>query len=260
MLLIDFLWYFRENKYMRIKEHPIFKVPLAHRGLHNETIDENSMPAFEAAVKAGFGIELDVHITADNKIVVIHDNTTTRTTGVEKVVNDTTYKDLKKLRLLHTKTEIPLLKDVLKMVKGKVPVLVEVKAENKVPPALVTEVLKVIEKYPYKDKLAMQSFNPYVARDLKKESTGIPVGQLMSDVLYGQSKLVHFMYRSLLVLKISKPDFFNYEVKYIHKRNIQRKRRRLPLITWTIDDYDKEKTAIALADNYIFEHIEIKEK
>ncbi|OQC10523.1 MAG: cytoplasmic glycerophosphodiester phosphodiesterase [Tenericutes bacterium ADurb.Bin087] len=260
MLLIDFLWYFRENKYMRIKEHPIFKVPLAHRGLHNQKLDENSMPAFEAAVKAGFGIELDVHVTADNKIVVIHDNTTTRTTGVEKVVNESTYKELKKLRLLQTQTEIPLLKDVLKMVKGRVPVLVEVKAENTIPPSLVSEVLKVVEKYPYKKMLALQAFNPYVARDLKKGSEGVPVGQLMSDVLHGQSKFVHFMYRSLLLLKVSKPDFFNYEVKYIHKRNIQRKRKRLPLITWTIDNYENQKTAIALADNYIFEHIEIKER
>ncbi|MGI6735208.1 MAG: glycerophosphodiester phosphodiesterase family protein [Bacilli bacterium] len=242
---------------MRIKEHPLFKTPLAHRGLHNLKIDENSMPAFEAAVNAGFGIELDVHVTIDDKIVVIHDTTTTRTTGVEKVVNESTYKELKKLKLLSTKTEIPLLRDVLKMVDGRVPILVEVKAENYIPSSLVSEVLKVVGEYPHKETLMLQSFNPYVVRDLKKGSKGIPVGQLMTDVLPGQSKFVHFMYRSLLLLKVSKPDFFNYEVKYIHKRKIQRKRKRLPLITWTIANYEDQNKAKALADNYIFEHINI---
>lgn len=244
---------------MHIKEHPIFKVPLAHRGLHNDELDENSMPAFEAAVNAGFGIELDVHVTSDNKVIVMHDASLKRTTGVDKLIGDLTLEELKKIPLLKTKTEIPLLEEVLKMVDGKVPVLVEVKAENKVPKSLVPEVLKVIEKYPYKETIGLQSFNPYVTRDLKKGTTDIPVGQLMSDELPGQSKLVHFMYRSLLVLNISKPHFFNYDVNFIDKPKIQKKRKKLPLLTWTINNYERQKTAIALADNYIFEHIEIKE-
>lgn len=241
------------------KAHPIFNVALAHRGLHNSKVDENSLPAFLLAKENGFGIELDVHITKDDKIVVMHDASTLRTTGTDRAILDSTYEELLELNLLLTKTKIPLLHDVLKEIDGTVPVLVEIKAENNIPKNLVFNVLKVLESYPHKNMLAVQAFNPYVVKELKKSKIGIPVGQLMSNSLPGQSKFVHFMYRSLLILQVSKPDFFNYEVKYIHKRKIQRKKRKLPLVTWTIDDYDKLTVAKKYADNFIFEQITIKE-
>lgn len=240
--------------------HPIFNVALAHRGLHNEHIDENSMQAFKDAVKHGYGIELDVHATIDNKIIVMHDLSTLRTTGVDIDVTKATYEELLTLDLLITKTKIPLLDDVLAMVDGKVPVMIEVKAENKVPDNLVPAVLEIINKYKHHGNIAVQAFNPYVVKDLRKAKTGVPVGQLMSDSLPGQSKMVHFMYRTLLVLLISKPDFFNYDVEYIGKKRIQRRRKKLPLITWTIDTYEKYEYAKKYADNCIFESIEIKKE
>lgn len=242
---------------MLIKTHPLFSVALAHRGLHDDHVDENSMLAFEKAIEKGYGIELDVHISKDNKIVVMHDKSTKRTTGVDLMINETTYDELKTLSLLLTKQKIPLLSDVLALINGRVPLLIELKAENEVPPDLVSETLKIVATYPYQESVALQSFNPYVVRDLRKANTGMPVGQLLSDNLPGQSKFVHFMYRSLFILKISKPDFFNYEVTYIQKRIIQRKRRSLPLLTWTIDNVDKLAKAKTLADNLIFEKIKI---
>ncbi len=240
--------------------HPIFKVPLAHRGLHNQEIDENSMPAFERAVEHGYGIELDVHATVDGKVIVMHDLSALRTTGIDLDVTKATYAELLELELNITKTQIPLLSDVLTMVDGKVPVLIEVKAENSVPYNLVSAVLAVLNEFKHLENLAVQAFNPYVVKELKKAKTGVPVGQLMSDSLPGQSKFVHFMYRSLLILQVSRPDFFNYEVKYISKRKIQRRRKKLPLITWTIDTYEKYDLANKYADNCIFEFINIKKE
>ena len=239
------------------KKHPIFSVALAHRGLHDDQTDENSIPAFEKAIEKGYGIELDVHITKDNKIIVMHDKSTLRTTGVDLLISDVTLKDLEALSLNLTHSKIPLLTDVLDLINGRVPLLIELKAENEVPLNLVPEVLKIVTSYPYQESVALQSFNPYVVKDLRKANTGMPVGQLLSDNLAGQSKFVHFMYRSLLILKISKPDFFNYEIKFIHKRKIQRKRRSLPLLTWTIDNPDKLAKASTLADNIIFEKIRL---
>lgn len=245
---------------MHNKAHAIYNTDLAHRGLHNNTADENSMAAFKLAVENGFGIELDVHVTKDNYVVVMHDLSTLRTTGIDLKLTEVNYEDLNEVKLLITKENIPLLKDVLTMVDGKVPVLIELKAENNVPDNLVSEVIKVVDEFKHHGNLAVQAFNPYVVKNLKKAKIGVPVGQLMSDNLPGQSKFVHFMYRSLLVLSVSKPDFFNYEVKYIAKRRIQRRRKRIPLITWTIDTDEKYNYAQKYADNCIFELIDIKKE
>ncbi|HZJ89321.1 MAG TPA: glycerophosphodiester phosphodiesterase family protein [Bacilli bacterium] len=236
-------------------DHVIFGAPLAHRGLHNPTLDENSLPAFKAAVAAGFGIELDIHLTKDEQVVVIHDYTTTRVTGVEKKVVESTYAELLELDLLITKTKIPLLREVLDIVDGKVPILIELKAEGAYNPKFAEIVIKELESYKHKDTLGLQSFNPYLTKELKLGQNEIIVGQLASNILEGQSKLVQFIFRTLLVLHISKPDFFNYEVKYIKRWKIQRKRRKLPLITWTITNEAEHEVAKKYADNIIFENI-----
>lgn len=232
----------------------------AHRGLHNQHVDENSLEAFSLAMNEDLGIELDVHLTSDGYIVVNHDANLVRTTGTDLVIEKAPLEEIRKSRLLKTNTQIPLLKEVLDLVNGKVPLLIELKIEGEIPPLFVDKVLDIINEYPHKNKILLQSFNPYVVKDIKNKVSELPVGQLMSDVLDGQSKFVHFMFKSLLILKLSKPDFFNYEVKYIKKRRIQRKRNKLPLITWTIDNYDKLTTAKHFADNYIFELINIREK
>lgn len=233
----------------------IKSIVFAHRGLHNEQYDENSLSAFENAINNGFAIELDVHVTRDEQIVVIHDATLTRVTGKDGIVEELTYAELMNYSLLKSGERIPLLSEVLTLIDGRVPLLVEAKAENSIPPTLVPAILKVIASYPYQETLLLQSFNPFVVKALKKGRSDLPVGQLMSDNLPGQSKFTNFLYRSLLVLKLSKPDFFNYEVSYIAKKRIQRKRKKLPLLTWTINNGDKLSVARAFADNFIFENL-----
>ena len=89
----------------------------AHRGLHDNEhgIPENSMAAFQRAVDKGYGIELDVHLTADNQLVVFHDDTLTRMCGINKKISGFLYSYLQQLRLLGTGEGIPLFKDVLAM-------------------------------------------------------------------------------------------------------------------------------------------------
>ena len=112
----------------------LIKKPFAHRGYFNKEdgIPENSIPAFERAVKSGFGIELDVHILKDGAIVVFHDDSLNRMTGVNKNLKDLTYDEIKDLKLNGTSFGIPLFIDVLKIVDGKVPILIELKYDNKV--------------------------------------------------------------------------------------------------------------------------------
>lgn len=237
--------------------HPIFTTPLAHRGLHNELYDENSIAAFKNAVDHNYGIELDVHLLTDGELVVFHDNNLKRIVGVDKEVDSLSSSDLNDYLLPKTKTPLPLLKDVLELVDGKVPILIELKIENYFNKDFPRILLELLDTYEYKDTIALQSFNPFAVKWLRKNQTyPYPLGQLGSDILPGQSKFTHFMFRNLYILKISKPNFLNYEVNFINKKKIQKYRKKRPLITWTIDNPEKLEIARKQADNIIFESIE----
>ena len=104
----------------------------AHRGLHDNLwgIPENSLPAFQAAVDKGYGIELYVHITADHQLIVHHDDTLYRMCRVERAIKDMTLEEIRQYTLLNTDEKIPTLKEVLDLVNGKVPLLIELKSES----------------------------------------------------------------------------------------------------------------------------------
>ena len=121
---------------------------IAHRGLHNinENIPENTLKAFKNAIKNNYAIELDVHILKDGKVIVFHDKTLFRMTGVNKKIKDMNYDEIKCLKLKNTSENIPLLKEVLKLVAGKVPLIIELKSSNKVG-TLEKEVMKLLENY-----------------------------------------------------------------------------------------------------------------
>jgi len=99
---------------------------IAHRGLHNETVPENSMAAFEAAVLAGYTIELDVQLTKDNQVVVLHDNDLNRVFGLDKTIIEMTYEELQAYTILDSDQKIPLLSDVIAMIDDQVPVMIEI--------------------------------------------------------------------------------------------------------------------------------------
>ena len=102
----------------------------AHRGLHSETVPENSLPAFKLAVEHGYGMELDVQITADGVPVVFHDNTLSRMCGIDRGIHDYTLEELEQFALAgHEDIHIPTLASVLELVGGKVPLVVEIKAQ-----------------------------------------------------------------------------------------------------------------------------------
>ena len=99
---------------------------IAHRGLHSDGVCENSLEAFRRAIEAGYGIELDVHLTADGKLCVIHDCYLSRMTGKPGVAEQLTSEELKEYRLKDGQ-HIPMLPEVLELVAGRVPILIELK-------------------------------------------------------------------------------------------------------------------------------------
>ena len=101
----------------------------AHRGLHDsrQGVPENSLSAFRLAVQAGYGAELDVHLSRDGRLVVMHDESLKRTAGVERNICDMTAQELDACRLEGTEEKIPYLEEVLPLFAGKTPLVVEIK-------------------------------------------------------------------------------------------------------------------------------------
>lgn len=104
----------------------------AHRGLHDNAGEapENSMAAFSKAVEAGYGMELDVHVTKDGIPVIFHDFKLERICGAEGIIEDYTYEELQQFTLCSSEEKIPKLEELLSMVRGRVPLIIEIKSEK----------------------------------------------------------------------------------------------------------------------------------
>ena len=103
------------------------KYKLAHRGLHNDKFPENSLGAFENACKKGFAIELDVRLLKDGTPVIFHDPNTFRMCNIDKNINEITLNELDNYHLADSKYTIPTLQQVLELVDGKTPIMIELK-------------------------------------------------------------------------------------------------------------------------------------
>lgn len=235
---------------------PLMGSHYAHRGLHdNESnIPENSMAAFEKAVDAGYGIEMDVQLTKDRIPVVFHDETLKRICGAEGKVRDYTYEELQAFTLFSSQERIPLLSDVLKLVNGKVPLIIEIKVYEKA--STVCSIAdELIRKY--KGAYCMESFHPLAIRWYRKHRSQVIRGQLSENFSTSKKReafplfLVHY----LLLNFIGKPDFIAYN--HLHKKNISRTLCQHLYqalgVTWTIrsqKELDEARDAFSM---FIFE-------
>ena len=223
------------------KKQPLY----AHRGLFGEDMPENRMAAFAAAVEAGYGIELDVHTTTDGVAVVHHDDSLKRICGVDKMIEQSSYDEIKDVTLPDG-SKLPLFKDVLELVDGKVPLIVELKCTKT--DTRVADVASEVLK-DYKGEYCVESFDPFVVRRYKKLHHEIMCGQLAGRTyLKGDSKkmlLIKLCAENLLFNVISRPDFVAYDV--MHKNNFSLVLCRLfgaETAFWTIRD--KETCDMAL--------------
>ena len=149
----------------------------AHRGLFtaDQTVPENSLPAFQRAVDAGYGVELDVQLSADGRVVVFHDDTLDRACGVASGVGDLTFDELRTLKLFGTAELIPDFESVLSVLGGKVPVIVELK-NGKKNDELCEQTLKMLSGYD--GAYCVESFSPFIVGWFRKNARGVLRGQL----------------------------------------------------------------------------------
>ncbi|WMJ23514.1 glycerophosphodiester phosphodiesterase family protein [Paludicola sp. MB14-C6] len=232
-------------------------VHLAHRGLHGDGVPENSMKAFSLAVESGFGIELDVHKTLDDKVVVIHDSNTMRVCGVEKMIEESTYEELCELSLENTEEKIPLFKDVLTLVNGKVPLLVELKSKGSeiISCPYVVELLDS-----YNGDYCIESFNPLIVAWFKKNRPDIVRGQLSSKIkTVGKDtfkdKLLGFMITNLMTNFMAKPNFIAYDYRYISNLSFKLCKTifKAPIFLWTLKGKEVQDKFEGKYFGYIFE-------
>lgn len=245
---------------MRQQIRPFLGRAYAHRGLHDaqNLIPENSMSAFKEAVKHKLAIELDIHLTRDRKIVVFHDELLMRMCQVSGTVEDSTYEELQKLRLLNTDERIPLFTEVLDYVDGRVPLLIELKLPSG-DMSLCAHAVEILKNYrgPY----MVQSFNSLGIRWFRQNEPSILRGQLSDALTKGKHDapyVLRFCVQHLLTDLLCRPDFISYKLKDTANLSvfILHKLMKTPTAVWTLRSAEDCCKAKEEFDMYIFEHKE----
>lgn len=227
---------------------------IAHRGYHNNKkgIPENSVLALKKAIDNNYLIELDVRLTKDQKLVVFHDDNLKRVCGVNKRVKDLTYRELLRYNLFDTTLKVPLFSDVIKLVNGRVPILIETKYHNRYG---VLEKILINELSNYKGLYAIQSFYPMSLLWLKRNTKDIPIGLLSSNFKNDLNRLKSIIGKTLILDLFFKTDFISYDVKGLPNNYLSYKRNKKKIVIWTIKnkkDYDlaRQYTDSLICENF----------
>ena len=232
------------------------KRPIAHRGLFNKenNIPENSILAFEKAIEKDYPIELDVHLSKDRKIVVFHDDNLKRMTGIDKKIKALNYDEIKDLKLDNTNCKIPLFSDVLKLVNGMVPILIEIKSDRKTGET-ERELVKILKEY--NGKYAIQSFNPFSLIWFKKNLPEVPRGQLASNFTKDKMLAVQkYVLKNLYFNVLTKPDFISFSINDLPNKKVESFRNNGNLVLgWTVRNKNDLEKAKKYCDNIIGESL-----
>lgn len=235
----------------------------AHRGLHDKpSIPENSMAAFERAVKHGFPVEFDVHLIADGSLVVFHDEDLERETGIKGRIEDRTFSELSGYRLEGTDEKIPSFDEVLDLFdKTQLSLLIELKAAGGNHRALADAVCNRLAGY--KGPYVIESFDPRALMEVRKISPDTAVGQLSQDFVKNREGLplwqAIILKNMMFNIKIS-PDFIAYKYEdtnvFAARAAI---RQGVPVAVWTIRNNDDYQNAINEGFVPIFEQLKYED-
>jgi glycerophosphoryl diester phosphodiesterase len=224
-------------------------IPYAHRGLHGSGRIENSRAAFEAAIAAGHGIELDVQASRWGEAVVFHDYELDRLTGRRGALASYDREELRSVTLTGTAETIPVLNEILTLVGSRVPILIELKARDGNYHQLCYSVFHALAGY--RGPVGVMSFNPEVGRWFAGHAPRVVRGLVVTES--GKRRLRGRIERHLALWR-AKPDFLAYDIRDLPSRFAAGQRRRgLPILTWTVRGEDERARAAAHADQIIYE-------
>lgn len=242
---------------------------IAHKGLHSDKIPENTMAAFNEAITRGYPIELDVSMTKDKQIVVFHDKKLKRLFGVDGYLIDKTYQQVVELKFPGSTERIPLFSEVLNLVDGKVPLLIEIKNEGEVGEM---ESLVYKELKNYNGQYAVQSFNPYSVKWFRNNAPGVLRGQLSGSFIIsdyeaeyaGTTRLPCYkrvLLSNMLLNFQSRPNFIAYELEYADSNTfLKLKKLGVPVVGWTVKDRAMYRKMKNDCDNFIVDTFDLQTK
>ena len=263
ILLALYLFLAAPKMLHRADRTPFMKnVFYAHRGLFDNESDapENSLAAFQKAVEAGYGIEMDVQLTKDDKLVVFHDATLKRMCGVDGNVWDYTLEELQHFRLKNSDEKIPAFSEVLKLVKGKVPLIIEYKLDR--PLTKVCELGNELLSQ-YQGIYCIESFHPFALMWYRKHRPDVMRGQLSGNLAKEaktpKQKRIYTLVTYLLTNVLTRPDFIAYDHRYV--KNISRKVCRWMgalSVTYTIKSTKRYEEVKNEFDLFIFDSCRLK--
>lgn len=231
----------------------LYATPIAHRGLHSESIPENSLPSIAAAAKAGYITELDVQLTGDGVPVIVHDPHLERLAGVAAEVGSLSAEEVSRLRLGGSDHHIPTLVEGMEVLQGSPGVLVEIKPWGDWRALLRATVQALTQA---RTPVAFQSFHPLVVKWLRTNQDFAPVGQI-GGRLRG-IPLAPARKAATLVMPLNaytRPDFYSVDVegaRSVAFRGWNAVQRR-PTLIWTITSEQEHAEARRFGRNVIFE-------
>ena len=217
------------------------------------------MAAFRLAAEKGYGIELDIHLTKDGRLAVIHDNSLLRTAGVDVKAKDLTAEELSQYRLEGTEEKIPFLEEVLPLFEGKAPIIVELKVEGN-SAALAKAACELLDQY--KADYCIESFHPQAILWLKKNRPEICRGQLSQNFFKsegtGLGKAADFAMTHLLTSFLTVPDFIAYNHEHRNRWSLKLARGiwKVQEVNWTIRTPEVMNTCEKDGCLSIFEHFQ----
>ena len=228
-------------------------VYVAHRGLfdNEKGIPENSLAAFDLAVKNGFAIEMDVQASSDGVLMVFHDDTLKRMTGAEGKLAEHTFEQLRELRLLGTDCQIPTFEEFLQVANG-VNLVVEIKTHPNVG-EVEQKVYDALKSY--KGNYCVESFNPFIIRWFKVHAPEVIRGQLSYDFQNsGFSPFKKWLLSKLKLCRWNGSQFVAYDATTLKdNKAVAKIRKRIPVICWTVKSQKQFDELHDYFDNMIFD-------
>ncbi|ACB95421.1 glycerophosphodiester phosphodiesterase family protein [Beijerinckia indica] len=234
--------------------------PIAHRGLHNDNAGrvENSLAAARAAIAGNYAIECDIQLSSDGEAIVFHDDTLERLTNAQGRLDTLSRQALTGLRFRDSSETIPALQDLLALVAGQVPLIIEIKSGFDGNTRLAETALACVASY--SGPLAIKSFDPAPLLYLRTHNIERPIG-LVAEAFYtvwDWPELTGDMRVDLMALTAYPalhPDFLSWNVKDLpHAVPILcRHGIGMPVMTWTVRTQEQRDLASRFADQIVFE-------
>jgi len=245
----------------RMLPQSLIRLPLAHRGLHDVRAGriENAMASFQAAISAGYGIELDIQLSADGQAMAFHDYKLDRVTGETGLVREKTAAELTAIQLTGSDGTIPTFREVLAVVDGKVPLLVEIKDQDGAFGTDVGPLEQAVARdlRDYNGECAVMSFNPHSVAEMQRLLPDIPRGLTTDAFAPGcgpaaQDVLVRL--RAIADFDRVGASFISHDCNDLDRGRVGAlKARGARILCWTIRSSEQEAKARLIAENITFE-------